>query len=65
MKYILISFLVSIFSSCSVKEAAYQTLQMISDNRCESIVYEMDRLECERDGRQDYAQYQEYMKEKQ
>ncbi len=65
MKYILISLITIFFSACTVEKTIYNTLQAVSEDKCELIVYEFDRLECENKGRQSYEEYQKYYEDKQ
>jgi len=60
VKYILISF-IFFFTSCSV---GYQVLDDISDDNCDNIVYEQDRVNCQNRGIQSYDEYKKYYDKK-
>ena len=60
MKYTLIS-LFFLLTACST---GYQVLDDISDDNCNNIVFEQDRLNCKNNGIKSYNEYKKYYDEK-
>lgn len=58
VKYILISFSLLLFTSCSV---GYDTMQNIDKNRCAEMINPSDRQHCLNQKRDSYRNYNNYL----